>query len=63
MHSLLHVAACVEWTGPVWAYWAFPMERYCGQLQSAVTGRLNPYPGIDRHIRQLCQWEQLKLKY
>ncbi|EJT96495.1 hypothetical protein DACRYDRAFT_26488, partial [Dacryopinax primogenitus] len=60
---LLHLADCVERTGPLWTTWAFPMEQFCSQLQCAVTGHLNPYPGIDRHILQLCQWDILKLKY
>ncbi|EJU00620.1 hypothetical protein DACRYDRAFT_54109 [Dacryopinax primogenitus] len=47
VHSLLHLADCMEWTGPLWTTWAFPMEQVCSQLQRAVTGHLNPYPGID----------------
>ncbi|KZO90957.1 hypothetical protein CALVIDRAFT_471348, partial [Calocera viscosa TUFC12733] len=60
---LLHVGDCIEWVGPVWTTWAFPMERFCGQLQRTITGRRNPYPGIDRHILERCQWEHLTLKF
>ena len=33
IHALLHTADNIEYCGPVWAYWAFPMERYCSVLQ------------------------------
>ncbi|KAK0221124.1 hypothetical protein EDD85DRAFT_960290 [Armillaria nabsnona] len=28
IHALLHVADNIEASGPVWAYWAFPMEHF-----------------------------------
>ncbi|ODQ50786.1 hypothetical protein SAICODRAFT_61265, partial [Saitoella complicata NRRL Y-17804] len=27
IHMLLHVGDSMEWLGPAWVYWAFPMER------------------------------------
>ena len=36
VHALLHIADGFEACGPVWAYWASPMERYCARLQRAV---------------------------
>ncbi|EJU00878.1 hypothetical protein DACRYDRAFT_53539 [Dacryopinax primogenitus] len=32
IHSLLHIADCIEWVGPIWSTWAFPIERFCGLL-------------------------------
>jgi hypothetical protein len=32
VHALLHIASSIREMGPVWAYWAFPMERYCGDI-------------------------------
>ncbi|KAG8746735.1 hypothetical protein FRC11_012618, partial [Ceratobasidium sp. 423] len=32
LHALLHIADDIENMGPVWAYWAFPMECFCGAL-------------------------------
>ncbi|KZO90937.1 hypothetical protein CALVIDRAFT_489785 [Calocera viscosa TUFC12733] len=61
IHALLHIAQCVEQAGPVWVYWAFPMERYCGLLQRSVTGHNNPYPSIDRRAVEIAQLDQLKL--
>ncbi|KAL1684480.1 hypothetical protein GGG16DRAFT_68216, partial [Schizophyllum commune] len=36
IHALLHIADSIEAMGPVWTYWAFPMERFCGRMQRAV---------------------------
>ncbi|EJU02095.1 hypothetical protein DACRYDRAFT_51660, partial [Dacryopinax primogenitus] len=60
---LLHLADCMQNSGPLWASWAFPMERFCGKVQRTITGRLNPYPGIDWCILQCCQWEILHPKF
>jgi hypothetical protein len=29
VHALLHIAPTIRAMGPVWAYWAFPMEHHC----------------------------------
>ncbi|KZO89404.1 hypothetical protein CALVIDRAFT_491814, partial [Calocera viscosa TUFC12733] len=63
LHSMLHVADYIESAGPVWAYWAFGMELFCGKVQRAITGRRNPYPGIDRFLLQCCQWQHLLWKF
>ncbi|KAF7349606.1 hypothetical protein MSAN_01686300 [Mycena sanguinolenta] len=33
IHALLHIADSIKFTGPVWCYWAFPMERYFEKAQ------------------------------
>ncbi|KAI0669694.1 hypothetical protein C8Q78DRAFT_1193260 [Trametes maxima] len=63
VHALLHIADGIEATGPVWASWAFPMERFCGRLQPAIKSRLHPWSSIDRRILALIQITQVKLKY
>jgi hypothetical protein len=61
MHALLHIADSIEASGPMWAYWAFPMERYCGSLTPAIQSRRFPFPSIDRHIVELAQLTQIKM--
>jgi len=63
VHTLLHIADGIEACGPVWAYWAFPMECYCGALQPAIKSRRHPYPLIDRYIVAQAQLTQIKLCY
>jgi hypothetical protein len=63
VHTLLHIADGIKACGPVWAYWAFPMERYCGALQPAIKSRRHPYPLIDRYIVAQAQLTQIKLRY
>jgi hypothetical protein len=55
VHYLLHVVDSVENLGPVWAYWAFPMERYCSFIGAAVKSRRYPYANIARRIRDVAQ--------
>lgn len=63
VHALLHIADGIEECGPVWAYWAFPMERYCGALQPAIKSRRYPYPSIDAHVVASAQLTQVKLRF
>jgi hypothetical protein len=61
VHALLHIADSIEASGPMWAYWAFPMERYCGSLTPAIRSRRFPFPSLDRYITELAQLTQIKM--
>jgi hypothetical protein len=61
VHALLHIADSIEASGPVWASWAFPTERYCGSLTPAIKSRRYPFPSIDRHVTEVAQLTQIKM--
>lgn len=61
IHALLHIADSIKAMGPVWCYWAFPMERYCGRLQPAIRSRRFPYASIDRYVVEDAQLTQIKV--
>jgi hypothetical protein len=63
VHALLHIGDSVAQIGPVWASWAFPMERYCGTLQRALRSRRFPYACLDRYIYQDAMLGHLKNKF
>ncbi|KAG9084992.1 hypothetical protein FRC06_003777 [Ceratobasidium sp. 370] len=63
IHSLLHIADEIEGLGPVWCYWAFPMERFCGALACANKSRRFPYSSLNRHVIHVAQLAQIKLIY
>jgi hypothetical protein len=63
VHALLHIADSIENAGPVWAYWAFPTERYCGQLQPAIRSRRYPFANIDNHVVATAQLSQIRILY
>lgn len=63
IHALLHLADDIETMGPVWCYWAFPMERYCGALARANKSRSYPYESLNRHVLQVAQLSQIKLTF
>ncbi|KAF5349012.1 hypothetical protein D9758_012678 [Tetrapyrgos nigripes] len=63
IHALLHIANSIEVMGPLWCYWAFPMERYCGSLQPAIRSRHYPYRSLDRYVLETAQLSQIKLRY
>ena len=64
IHALLHIADGIEACGPVWAYWAFPMERYCARLQRAVlNSRRHPYITLDKFIAEDAMLTQIKMRY
>ena len=64
LHSLLHVADGIEAAGPVWAYWAFVMERFCGfSKRDGVRSRKNPYASLDARVRHIAQLNTTKIRY
>lgn len=63
IHAVLHIADSIRALGPVWCYWAYPMERYCGRLQPAIKSRRFPYASLDRYATECAQVTQLKLSY
>ncbi|KAF8607087.1 hypothetical protein BDV93DRAFT_405053, partial [Ceratobasidium sp. AG-I] len=60
---LLHLADDIEAIGPVWCYWAFPMERFCGVLACANKSPLYPFASLDWHVLEVAQLSQMKLVY
>ena len=63
IHALLHIAGGIEMMGPVWAYWAFPMERFCGKLLRCIKSRRHPFANIDSYITAVAQLDQIKNRY
>src|SRR5277367_5718139 len=49
--------------GPVWAYWAFPMERYCGDVLRNIRSRRLPYASINRYVTSRAQLTHITLLY
>ncbi|KAF8986626.1 hypothetical protein BDQ17DRAFT_1393639 [Cyathus striatus] len=62
-HALLHIAEGICAMAPVWCYWAFPMERYCGKLQPAICSHHFPYSLLDRFVVEDAQLTQIKTVY
>ncbi|KZT63405.1 hypothetical protein DAEQUDRAFT_680476, partial [Daedalea quercina L-15889] len=63
IHALLHVADSILLSGPVWASWSFPMERYCGILRPAIRSRRFPFVALDNYVADTAQLAQLKVVY
>ncbi|KAH9849072.1 hypothetical protein C2E23DRAFT_870815 [Lenzites betulinus] len=63
IHALLHIAQSIRFAGPVWASWAFPMERYCGSLLPAIMNRRYPYACLDRYVLDQARLAHIKLLY
>jgi hypothetical protein len=61
IHALLHIADSIEEAGPVWTSWAFPMERFCGRMQPAITSRRHPDACMARYIVEHAQLTQAAL--
>ncbi|KAF9034604.1 hypothetical protein BJ165DRAFT_1356338 [Panaeolus papilionaceus] len=63
IHALLHIADGIEACGPVWAYWAYPMERHCNTLLPAIRSRRHPYASITTFVTAVAQLNQIRLIY
>ncbi|PIL32951.1 hypothetical protein GSI_05069 [Ganoderma sinense ZZ0214-1] len=49
--------------GPVWASWAFAMERYCGALGPAIRSRRFPYTSLNCFVLDHARLSQIRLLY
>ena len=63
IHALLHIAPSIRATGPVWASWEFPIERFCGLLIPAVKNRRFPYASLSNYVVDVAQLKQIALTY
>lgn len=63
IHALLHIAPSIRIMGPVWAYWAFPMERICGDIGRNIRSWRFPYKSIDHYVASHAQLTQVRLLY
>lgn len=63
IHALLHLADDIRRAGPVWCYWAFAMERYCGMLANANKSRRWPWMSLNHRICDVAQLDQVKVLY
>ncbi|KAG8729570.1 hypothetical protein FRC10_003791 [Ceratobasidium sp. 414] len=55
IHALLHMPYYLRRTGPLWASWAFVMERFCGHLLPAIKNCVRPYEHIDNFVQRRAQ--------
>ncbi|CAE6475319.1 unnamed protein product [Rhizoctonia solani] len=55
IHAILHIPYYIRQTGPLWASWAFVMERFCGHLLPAVKNRVRPYENLDNYVQRRAQ--------
>lgn len=53
IHAWLHLVDIIEESGPLWSYWCWIMERFCGRLSRAISSRKHPYASLDRRILEL----------
>ncbi|KAF6758291.1 hypothetical protein DFP72DRAFT_807899 [Ephemerocybe angulata] len=63
VHALLHIAEGIIMLGPVWVYWAFAMERFCGRIGRVIRSRRFPFSNLDNQILAHAQLTQLKNTY
>jgi len=63
IHALLHIAWGIKVAGPVWTYWAYPMERHCNTLLQAIKSRRRPYASISSFVTATAQLDQIRLMY
>ncbi|TFK98653.1 hypothetical protein BDV98DRAFT_572510, partial [Pterulicium gracile] len=61
--ALLHLAQDIRNMEPLWVYWCFVMERFCGSLLPSVKSRKHPDTSLANRIRDLAQNSQIELIY
>ncbi|KAF8597432.1 hypothetical protein BDV93DRAFT_413351, partial [Ceratobasidium sp. AG-I] len=59
----LHMPYYIRQTGPLWASWAFIMERFCGHLLPAVKSAVRPYKNLDNDVQRSMQMQIVSVLY
>jgi len=49
--------------GPIWAYWAFLMERHCGDILHNIRSQQFPYANINKYVTPCAQLTHITLLY
>lgn len=60
---MLHIPGDIRATGPLWCYWNFPTERFCGAIVQDTHSRKHPYTSMAHRLRDIAQLNQIKLVY
>ncbi|KAE9386136.1 hypothetical protein BT96DRAFT_1006380 [Gymnopus androsaceus JB14] len=63
LHGILHIVKSIIEMGPIWAYWAYPMERFCGWLQLCIKSHQHPFAAIHNYLVLHAILSQIKLIY
>lgn len=63
VHGLLHIPDGIVASGPVWASWAFPTERYCGLLGRCIKSKRHPFANLDAHCVSLAQLTRIQNRW
>ena len=63
VHALLHIGPTIRALGPVWAYWVFPMEHYCGTLLRNVKNRHYPFISLNNYVSASAHLTQVQSIY
>ncbi|KZP14756.1 hypothetical protein FIBSPDRAFT_751338 [Athelia psychrophila] len=63
IHALLHITDSIKSMGPVWCYWMFPMEWYCGTFLPSIRSHRFPYTSLDHYVLESAQLAQIQVIY
>ncbi|CEL56160.1 hypothetical protein RSOLAG1IB_07613 [Rhizoctonia solani AG-1 IB] len=63
LHYMLHLVDSIEFLGPVWCYWTYPMERFCSYIGKSVKIRRYPYANIDQRVLNRARLQIILWKY
>lgn len=59
-HGLLHIVRSVRDCGPPFAFWQYPMERFCGMCLPYIKSKKNPYSNLVNNISRKRKLGYLK---
>jgi hypothetical protein len=53
----------MEYIGPPWCYWAYPMERFCSFIGASVKSKRYPYANIGKRILYRAELQIIICRY
>lgn len=58
-HQILHVAQGINWAGPMFVYWQWPMEWVCGMIAASAKSRVSANRNMAISMALNEQWNHL----
>jgi hypothetical protein len=63
LHYVLHIVDSIEYLGPPWVYWAYPMERFCSFVGTSVKSCRFPYANISQRLLDVAQLRVIRERF
>ncbi|KIO21907.1 hypothetical protein M407DRAFT_79835 [Tulasnella calospora MUT 4182] len=63
IHAWIHIPDIIKKSDPLWAYWSWVMEWFCGRRSHAVSSHKWPYSSPNQQILEISTLHSIRHMY